>query len=297
MPVTLFAHQVPAMGLKFSRPKWFDGTALCIGSMVPDLAYSVSGYLHVDTHEWDGLWRLDVPLAIVITIIIRWSTANVAAAHLPDLGGFRLWSWRVIHRRQPAWWVTLTSCALGLFTHVFMDSFTHPGRHAARWLGYDDVVVHLWGRSEPLTSVLQVFGHTVGSLVGAWMLFAIGNRLLLERWYGAEAVAAVRSFSLSMRGRVVFWLLVLAGGVIGFIWGLEETTMVGSIERPLFTGMLGAMVASLLPVCRPRPTLAAPEPAEWARSVPHAATDRAHTGSPGRPREESRPTTGLGQPR
>ncbi len=42
-------------------------------------------------------------------------------------------------------------------------------------------------------------------------------------------------------------------GVIGFVWGLEETTMVGSIERPLFTGMIGAMLASLIPVCRPRP--------------------------------------------
>ena len=199
-----------------------------------------------------------LPLAIVITLIVRWSTANVAAAHLPDLGGFRLWSWRVIHRRPPAWWITLSSCGLGLFTHVFLDSFTHPGRPMVRWLGYDDVVVHLWGHAEPLAGVFQVFGHTVGSLVGAWMLFAIGNRLMLERWYGADAVTAVRRFSLSSRGRVIFWSMVVAGGVIGFVWGLEETTMVGSIERPLFTGMIGAMLASLLPVCRPRPATAQP---------------------------------------
>jgi hypothetical protein len=255
MPVTLFAHQVPAMGLKFSRPKWFDGTALCIGSMAPDLAYSVSRYLDVDTHGWDGLWRLDLPLAIVITLVIRWSTANVAAAHLPDLGGFRLWSWRVIHRRAPAWWVTLTSCALGAFSHVLMDAFTHPGRLMVRWLGYDDVVVHLWGRAEPLCTVFQVLGHTVGSLVGAWMLFAIGNRLLLERWYGPQAVAAARRFSLTTQGRVVFWLCVLAGLVVGFLWSLDVTTTVGNVERPLFVGMIGAMVAALLPVCRPRPAV------------------------------------------
>ena len=76
MPLTLFAHQVPTMGLKIARPKRFDGTALCIGSMVPDLAYAVSGYLHVDTHEWDGFWRLDLPLAIAITIAIRNTVGN-----------------------------------------------------------------------------------------------------------------------------------------------------------------------------------------------------------------------------
>ena len=253
MPVTLFAHQVPAMGLKMARPRWFDGTALCIGSMAPDLAYAVSSYLHVDTHEWDGCWRLVLPLALAITLVIRHWTANIAAAQLPDFGGFRFWSWRVVHRRPPAWWITLTSCALGVFTHVFLDAFTHPGRPMVRWLGYDDVVVHLWGRSEPLAGVLQVFGHTVGSLVGAWMLFAIGNRLLLERWYGAEAVAEARRFTLSFSGRVVFWGCIAIGLAVGFVWGRDIPTMVGRIERPLFSGMVGAMLAALLPVCRPRP--------------------------------------------
>lgn len=55
MPLTLFAHQVPTMGLKMARPRWFDGTALCLGSMAPDLGYAVSAYLHVDTHDWDGM--------------------------------------------------------------------------------------------------------------------------------------------------------------------------------------------------------------------------------------------------
>ena len=122
-----------------------------------------------------------------------------------------------------------------------------------RWLGYDDVVVHLWGRAEPLCSVFQVFGHTVGSLVGAWMLFVIGNRLLLERWYGVDEVAAVRRFTVSRGGRLVFWACVAAGIAVGFVWGRDIPTMVGRIERPLFSGMVGAMCAALLPVCRPQP--------------------------------------------
>ena len=37
LPLTWFAHQVPMIGMKLARPKWFDATALCIGSMMPDL--------------------------------------------------------------------------------------------------------------------------------------------------------------------------------------------------------------------------------------------------------------------
>jgi len=260
MPLTLFAHQVPTMAMKLRRPTWFDGTALCIGSMAPDMGYAVSSYLHVDTHGWDGFWRLDLPLTIVFTLIVRWSTASVAAAHLPDLGGFRLWSWRVIHRRPPALWLTLLCCALGVGTHIALDSFTHPGRPGVRLLGYQHLGVQLWGHTEPLAGVFQLIGHTFGSAVGLWLLLVIGKRHLLEAWYGMEQVDAARHFTVTMAGRAVFWACVVGGIAAGLWWGRHLSTMVGRIERPLFCGAIGAMAAALLPVCRPRP-LTSPVPA------------------------------------
>jgi hypothetical protein len=253
MPLTLFAHQVPTMGLKMARPRWFDGTALCIASMTPDFAYSISGYVHVDTHWWDGFWVLDIPIALVLTTIVRWSTAYTAAAQLPDLGGFRLWSWRVIHRKQPPWWLTFLCCILGAATHLALDMFTHPGRPGARWLGYDDVDVHLFGRTEPLAGVFQIFGHTVGSLVGLWMLFAIGKRRRLDQWYGVEAVDAARNFSLSHRARIQFWLTVAVGVCLGLWWGRNGDS-VEVIHRPLVATMIAVMVASSLSSCQPTPT-------------------------------------------
>lgn len=254
--MTLFAHQVPAMGLKVVRPKWFDGTALCIGTMTPDFAYAVSGYLDIDTHDWPGFWAVDVPLAIVLTFVVRYSTAGVAAAHLPDLGGFQLWSWRVLHRRPPAWWRTVACCIIGAFTHVGIDTFTHTRRAGARWLGYDDVVLHLAGRDEPLASVFQLLGHTLGSLVGLWLLFSIGSRRLLQRWYGADAVAHARHFTLTRRARVVFWSCAAAGLAAGVWWGFNGDS-VERIQRPLSACLLGVIVAAALPVCRPA---AAPVP-------------------------------------
>ncbi|MGD9998128.1 MAG: DUF4184 family protein, partial [Ilumatobacteraceae bacterium] len=43
MPFTWFAHQVPAIGVKLARPAWVDATALCVGSMIPDVMYSFNG--------------------------------------------------------------------------------------------------------------------------------------------------------------------------------------------------------------------------------------------------------------
>ena len=238
------------MGLKMARPKWFDGTALCIGSMTPDFGYAISGYLKVDTHDWDGLWQIDLPLALLITIVVRWIAASVAAAHLPDLGAFRLHSWRVVHRRQPSWLLTITSCALGALTHVALDSFTHPGRAGVRWLGYDDVEFHLWGVVEPLASALQLIGHTLGSMVGLWMLLIIGKRHLLEQWYSADDVDRARHFLLRPPGRLVFWGLVAAGVFGGAWWGWNGDS-VERIQRPAVGGILAVCVACAVPICRP----------------------------------------------
>lgn len=257
------------MGMKMARPKWFDGTALCVGSMTPDLAYSVSSYASVDTHWWDGFWMVDVPLALVITLAVRWFAASVAAAHLPDLGGFRLHSWRVLHRRPPKWWLTVACAALGVFTHLALDSFTHPGRPGVRLLGYDDIEVQLWGTAEPLAGVFLLIGHTFGSMVGLWLLLLIGKRHLLERWYGVDEVDRARHIQLRTVGRAVFWALVAAGLGAGLLWG-SDGDLVERIQRPLVGAMLGVFVACAVPICRPR-TSPVPVP---PRTVPQEPQPR-----------------------
>ena len=269
MPLTLFAHQVPTMGMKMARPRWFDGTALCVGSMAPDFAYSVSSYADVDTHWWDGFWAVDLPIALVATLMVRWFAASVAGAHLPDLGGFRLHSWRVLHRRPPRWWVTAISLVLGVATHIGLDSFTHPRRAGTKLLGYDDIEFQLWGTTEPLAGVFQLIGHTFGSMVGLWLLLLIGKRHLLERWYGVEEVDHARHFQLGIGGRVVFWALAAGGLGAGALWG-HEGDMVERIQRPLVGCMLGVFVACAVPICRPR-TSPVPVP---PRTVPQEPQPR-----------------------
>lgn len=250
VPFTLFAHQVPAVGLKVARPRWFDGTALAIGSMSPDLGYALGSRRTVDTHGWDGM-PLILSIAFVFTVAARWIVADVAPAHMPDLGWARLRSWRVTARRQPAWIITISSVAIGVFTHVALDAFTHEGRWGERLLGYDGATVELLGREKSLAGVLQMLGTTVGSLVGVLLLVMIGRKRLLEQWYGDDAVRAARSVHVSHSSTLVFWSVVVAGTVVGIITGWGTGVLVGVVRVIVGCG-LGAIVASLLPICRPR---------------------------------------------
>lgn len=255
VPFTLFAHQVPTLGLKSVRPRWFDGTALCIGSMTPDL---VTG-LGVPHWSW-----LNVPpawlLGVVATVIVRTSVVSVAAAHLPDLGPFRLHSWRVLARCRHTWTATVVSVAIGLATHHVLDSFTHPFGDGARLLGYDDVEVVLFGVASPLASVFQWIGHSIGSMTAVWMLLAIGSHRRLDEWYGAAAVTAERSFRVSARGRRLFWSFTALGAVSGSLAALTTDLRSGVARVILATG-IGVVVAAQLPACRPEPLEASLAPA------------------------------------
>src|SRR4051812_19906912 len=52
VPLTILAHQAAVLPLKLARPRWFDGTALVIGSMAPDLVFVLHGTnLYTDAHR------------------------------------------------------------------------------------------------------------------------------------------------------------------------------------------------------------------------------------------------------
>ncbi|MBI5089996.1 MAG: DUF4184 family protein [Actinobacteria bacterium] len=248
MPLTWFAHQVPVIGIKLVRPTWVDGTALCVGSMMPDVLYACSSYVHIDTHRWPSAYSYGVPAGVVLALLVRFASP-VAARQLPDLGQFRLQSFAVLASRRPRLAVTVVCVAIGVMTHVVLDSFTHPGRPAARWLGYDDVRVHVLGHSEPLAGVFQIIGHTVGSVVAVLLLRSIGRRRLLEAWYGADLVERARSWTPDAAERVIFWAAVSAGVLGGATWAWHGD-WVEQIQRVALGPIAGGIVGSAMVVRR-----------------------------------------------
>jgi hypothetical protein len=240
MPVTWFAHQVPVFGMKLARPRWFDGVALVFGSMAPDLAYAFTGPLGLDGHKAPAALTFAAPIAVVMAVVFRHVIAGQIPKCFPDLGALRVRSYGVLAIRRPAVLITVSSALLGTGSHVVMDWFTHSGRPAVRWLGYDDLTVTLFGYTEPLASALQHIGHTFGSLAGLLLLVLIGRRRLLEEWYGVDRVQEARALRPSGL-RTAMWGCMALGGVVGLGFGWSGN-FVERIHRPalgIFVGMVG----------------------------------------------------------
>jgi hypothetical protein len=251
MPVTFFAHQTVVLPLKRVRPRWFDGTALVIGSMAPDFGYPMRGWIQRHSHQFAGLVAWGLPFTIVVTLAIRGWVANTAFAHLPDGGNLRLHSYRALRDRRPPWWMMLYSAFIGVGSHILLDSFTHKKAFMARWLGLDKTLFHHpWDSGVSIARTLQFVGHTCGTVLGIAMLLTIGRRRLMEEWYGLETVVAARRFRLKRKQRVLFWVITLSGLALG---PAMAAFVRGSVVTKTFLTMaMTTAFASSLEACRPR---------------------------------------------
>lgn len=245
MPVTFVAHQAPAVALKIWRPSWFDATALCVGTMAPDLLYAVSDAANTDPHQWLPALALGLPLTIIMGTLIRTIVVPEFAPMVPDVGRLRLRSFGVVSHRRPPSLQTLISALVGIATHLALDSFTHSRRLGPTMLGYEDVTVSIAGITRPLAGVFQWIGHIGGSIITVGLLALIARRRLLDRWYGAEAVQNARRTTLTGRHRAVIASGLAAGCLIGVQWGwhAERIEVIQRAAVGVFLGLATAAAA------------------------------------------------------
>ena len=73
MPNAIISHQAPALLIKIKYPKRIDGTAICIGALVPDLSVIPELlfpiYLRDISHSLLGLFIWTAPLTILLTML------------------------------------------------------------------------------------------------------------------------------------------------------------------------------------------------------------------------------------
>jgi hypothetical protein len=182
VPLTLPTHPIAVLPLKVWRPRWFDGVALVVGAVAPDLPMAVDGYpLVVRAHAWTAPLWWAVPVALVMGPVIRWTAAAVAA-HLPAAGPLHLRDYGVLARVRHRWWITAGSAALGAYSHILWDSVTHATINhrpiPLRGLTSEAVPGWLW------YEVLSKASNAVG-LIGALALIVhIGRTRSLRHWHG-----------------------------------------------------------------------------------------------------------------
>lgn len=252
MPLTFPAHQALVLPLKLRWPNRTDGTAMCVGAAAPDLLYPVPG-IGSSGHGALGVVLLVVPLTVGICSLLRWRCALGAFGNLPDVGPFRLHSYRVITRRRPTTPVTLTSALIGAASHVLIDAFTHAGRWGSTLLGLDETWFTAPIRGEMSGArVVQYLGHTVGSAVAIALFLYIGRSRRLEQWYGATNVTAARHFAMPASSRVAFWatLVLVAAAVTAALRATGASIVFCAIDGVV----VGALCAGAIPVTAGRTT-------------------------------------------
>jgi hypothetical protein len=203
--LTLPTHPVAVLPLKLWRPHWFDGVALTIGAIAPDIGYAVESYgVPVHSHAWPAPLWWAVPVSWIGCRVVRWA-APVVAAHLPAGGPLQLRDYGVLGRVRHPWYVTVWSAVLGAVSHIVWDAFTHPYVDGPRLL-FPWLHEEVWpGR--PWWDLISDGSDLIGFAAGAWLAVSIGRARLLRRWYGPPPETAARP--------AVFWPAVLLALGIG----------------------------------------------------------------------------------
>jgi len=273
VPFTFFAHQVPVLPLKMAAPDRWDGTALVVGSIMPDLWYVTSGWLYgpagielwIDGHQLNSLIPFCILPGLVMVGLIRRVVAPVVSAALPKGGFLRLRDYRLLAFAHHRWWVTVYSLAIGWFSHVFLDAFTHnDGYFVENWSALQTSLLTIGGRNVTIYRLLQYGGHVFGSIAGAYLLLVVSRRKLQWTWHGfatRPADPVVRAPGVAViRG-------VLAGGlVLGLAYGALRAGdgLVVSFMALVWV-MFGAVVVAGLvgrryvePLVPPEPSLPLP---------------------------------------
>lgn len=240
MPFTFLAHQSFVLPLKWARPRWFDGTALCVGSMAPDLTYLLDNTRwEFASHNLDALLRVSLPLTIVLTLLFRHRIAEPLGAHLPGALGTEV---RALARANRPLAMTAGCGLLGALSHVFVDGFTHrDGWATARWVFLREGV-RIGTLQLPLASLLQYAGHVFGTLGGLLMLALLVRGHRFSQWNGVTAPAPFA------RRPLRFWLPVALGAVaalgVGGATLYARAAVATAIIRAAWTAFAGLWIAA-----------------------------------------------------
>lgn len=188
MPLTVPSHPVAVVPLKLWRPRWFDGVALVVGAVAPDLAYALHP-VRVHGHAWTAPLWWAAPLALVVVPVAR-RVAGPVARHLPDLGVLRLRDYGALAGSRHRWWVTASSAALGAWSHILWDSVTHAtvDYRPIPWPGLTAPAFDGWVWFEVVSKVSNAV-NLVGAVASA---VYIGRLRLVRRWHGQPPAGARR---------------------------------------------------------------------------------------------------------
>jgi hypothetical protein len=217
MPFTFLAHQTPVLPIKARRPDRWDGLALVVGSMAPDLMYATSGSgygpwgipLWFDGHALHNQLALMI-FSVLLTLVVRRLVLPVAPLALPDSTSPLRDSLLDASRSRHRIWVVAYSALVGQLTHIALDAFTHRDGYVVRNVGFLRAPwFRLLGHDLGMYTVLQYGGTLV---LGVWCAF------MLNRWWSVPRPEPSGAHTtLATAGRWLLGASTLAGVVVASV--------------------------------------------------------------------------------
>ena len=233
MPVPLLAHHAPVLPLKSRWPRYFNGTALVVGSIAPDLQnfWSVQNDIG---HTFVGQLTFCLPLTLsVVTLVGGLRLGEVIASRMGPRFAW-LADAATDVARPGGVERAVTSALVGSLSHVGFDLVTHEGIPAPTRYHWQHLTFSMH-------SVAQAVASLLGALVALYYLRRIsvqntrkapeGRRGASLLGFGAGIGAAVGLHASlgALRhpdwyfeaGRVYVWgyaaFLVVSAGVAGLL--------------------------------------------------------------------------------
>lgn len=204
MPLPILAHQAPILPLKLWRPSAFNGTALVLGSIAPDLEYlrlsasslGAKGF----AHSFVGQFVFCLPVTLSVVLLVgRLDLADVLIARLGARFAWLAGAATDV-AREGGFKRACMSALVGSFSHLALDALTH--RVLPRWLpGGTFRFAHLVFTTP---TIVQLVVSGVCALVSLWLLHRISQR-------------AVATLPTPRPGISLIRLLALIGACVGLL--------------------------------------------------------------------------------
>ncbi|WP_079908471.1 DUF4184 family protein [Paenibacillus sp. 32352] len=240
MPFT-FAHPLYSLPIKYIRPRYFSLVGLILGSMSPDYGYFIAlePYQTIG-HTHKGLLLQALPISVILLILLH-LIMKPLAAHLPSVFHLDVRASHLIRhfdfRNVKNWIVFVVSVALGFYSHIFVDAFTHQsGYFVMRY----PVLQKTYG-SVPLYKLLQYVLSLIGLAAQGFLIVV----LLIKTPNTAKNFRKIDS-----KRKLYYWLVVLITGIAVVIAKLlftSSTNVAGILVVSSISGFfIGLIAASVI---------------------------------------------------
>ncbi len=239
MPFT-FAHPAAVMPLTSKYSKYFDTSALILGSMAPDFEYFIR-FKAMSTigHSLKGFISLNMILVFIIAIVWdKYIKRALILSLTPILSRYtyfmlynnlRLSSLKDICR-------FIISALIGMISHVFWDAFTHRGAYFVSRISLLSTKINILGLDLPLYKILQHTSTIIGFLIiiiyiylahrrqvysiprinlSKKIMYWLSTMLITLIVFGFRILYTMESLSLAYFG--IYIVSLISSGLIGII--------------------------------------------------------------------------------